>query len=73
MWLVHDPSSLNNRDKTILKKLTLIQDLQYNCHKDNHNVINLIMFFTLIIIIKLCNVVFLQNSYIIIYDFIIEI
>ena len=35
MWLVHVSSSLDNRDKTILKKLTLIQDLQYNCHKDN--------------------------------------
>ena len=45
MWLVPVSSSLDNRDKTILKKLTLIQDLQYNCHKDN-NVINLIMFFT---------------------------
>ena len=35
MWLVPVSSSLDNRDKTILKKLTLIQDLQYNCHKDN--------------------------------------
>ena len=46
MWLVPVSSSLDNRDKTILKKLTLIQDLQYNCHKDNIFVINLIMFFT---------------------------
>ena len=35
MWLVPVSSSLDNRDKTILMKLTLIQDLQYNCHKDN--------------------------------------
>ena len=35
MWIVPVSSSLDNRDKTILKKLTLIQDLQYNCHKDN--------------------------------------
>ena len=35
MWLVPVSSSLDNCDKTILKKLTLIQDLQYNCHKDN--------------------------------------
>ena len=36
MWLVPVSSSLDiHRDKTILKKLTLIQDLQYNCHKDN--------------------------------------
>ena len=28
-------SSLDNRDKTILKKLILIHDLQYNCHNDN--------------------------------------
>ena len=35
MWLVPVSSSLDNRDKTILKKLTLIQDLQCNCHKDN--------------------------------------
>ena len=35
MWLVPVSSSLDNRDKTILKKVTLIQDLQYNCHKDN--------------------------------------
>ena len=35
MWLVPVSSSLDNRDKTILKKLTLIQDLQYNCHEDN--------------------------------------
>ena len=35
MWLVPVSSSLDNRDKTILKKLTLIQDLQYNCHKNN--------------------------------------
>ena len=33
MWIVPVSSSLDNRDKTILKKLTLIQDLQYNCHK----------------------------------------
>ena len=32
MWLVPVSSSLDNRDKTILKKLTIIQ---YNCHKDN--------------------------------------
>ena len=29
MWLVPVSSSLDNRDKTILKKLTLIQDSQY--------------------------------------------
>ena len=48
MWLVPGPvsSSLENRDKSILRKLTLIQYLQYNCHKDNIFVINLIMFFT---------------------------
>ena len=35
MWLVPVSSSLNNRDKTILKKLKLIHDLQYNCHNVN--------------------------------------
>ena len=34
MWLVPVSSSLDNRNKIFLKKLTLIQDLQYNCHKD---------------------------------------
>ena len=34
MWLVPVSTSLDNRYKTILKKLTLIQDLQ-DCHKDN--------------------------------------
>ena len=35
MWLMPVSSSLDNRDITILKELILIQDLQYNCHKDN--------------------------------------
>ena len=35
MWLVPVSSSLDNRDNFFFKKLTLIQDLQYFCHKDN--------------------------------------
>ena len=73
MRLVPVSSSLVNRDKTILKKLTfnsgftiiIIVTMITQCNESNY-------VFYLIIIIKLCNV-FLHNSYIINYDFSIEI
>ena len=68
MWLVPVSYSLDNRDKTILKKWTFNSRFTMitQCNKSNY-------VFYLVIIIKLCNVVFLHNSYIINYDFSIEI